>query len=55
MPQYTLSGHSIKYNLQLKGWTPFCLQLCLNSSWHTFNTLIIVMITAAADLSTAHL
>ncbi len=31
---YTLTGHFIRYTLLVPGWTPFCLQNCLNSSWH---------------------
>ncbi len=30
------TGHFIRYTLLVLGWT-FCLQNCLNSSWHRFN------------------
>ncbi len=36
--QYTLTGHLIRYTLQVPGWTHFCLQNCLNSLWHRFPT-----------------
>ncbi len=28
------------YTLLVPGWTPFCLQNCLNSSWHRFNKVL---------------
>ncbi len=31
---YTLTGHCTRYTLLVPGWTHFCLQNCLNSSWH---------------------
>ncbi len=34
---YTLTGHFIRYTLLVPGWILFCLQNCLNSSWHRFN------------------
>ncbi len=37
---YTLTGHFIRYTLLVPGWTPFCLQNCLNSSWHSFNKVL---------------
>ncbi len=37
---YTLTGHFIRYILLVPGWTPFCLQNCLNSSWHKFNKVL---------------
>ncbi len=37
---YTLTGHFIRYTLLVPGWTPFCLQNCLNSSWHRFNKVL---------------
>ncbi len=37
---YTLIGHFIRYTLLVPGWTPFCLQNCLNSSWHRFNKVL---------------
>ncbi len=37
---HTLTGHFIRYTLLVPGWTPFCLQNCLNSSWHRFNKLL---------------
>ncbi len=37
---YTLTGHFIRYTLLVPGWTPFCLQNCLNSSWHRFNKML---------------
>ncbi len=63
---YTVTGHFIRYTLLVPGWTPFCLQNCLNSSWYRFNKVLETFlrdfgpychdsITAvAADLSTAH-
>ncbi len=30
----------IRYTLLVPGWTPFCLQNCLNSSWHRFNKVL---------------
>ncbi len=38
--QHTLTCHFIRYTLLVPGWTPFCLQNCLNSSWHIFNKLL---------------
>ncbi len=37
---YTLPGHFIRCTLLVPGWTPFCLQNCLNSSWHRFNKVL---------------
>ena len=37
---YTLTGHFIRYTLLVPGWTPFCLQNCLNPSWHRFNKVL---------------
>ncbi len=37
---YTLTGHFIRYTLLVLGWTPFCLQNCLNSSRHRFNKVL---------------
>ncbi len=37
---HTLTGHFIMYTLLVPGWTPFCLQNCLNSSWHRFNKVL---------------
>ncbi len=37
---YTLTGHFIMYTLLVQGWTPFCLQKCLNSLWHRFNKVL---------------
>ncbi len=37
---YTLTGHFIRYTMLVLGWTPFCLQKCLNSSWHIFNKVL---------------
>ncbi len=34
------TGHFIRYTLLVPGWTPFCLQNCLNSSWHGFNKML---------------
>ncbi len=34
---HTLTGHFIRYTLLVQGWTPFCLQNCLNSLWLGFN------------------
>ncbi len=39
--QYTLTGHFIRYTLLVPGWTRFCLQNCLNSSWHRFNKVFL--------------
>ncbi len=38
---YTLTGHFIRYTLLVPGWTSFCLQHCLNSSWHRFNKVFV--------------
>ncbi len=27
-------------SVSVLGWTPFCLQNCLNSSWHRFNKVL---------------
>ncbi len=37
---HTLIGHFIRYTLLVPGWTHFCLQNCLNSSWHRFNKVL---------------
>ncbi len=37
---HTLTGHFIRYTLLVPGWTPFCLQNCLNYSWHRFNKVL---------------
>ncbi len=37
---HKLTGHFIRYTLLVPGWTPFCLQNCLNSSWHRFNKVL---------------
>jgi len=37
---YTLTGHFIRYPMLVTGWTHFCLQNCLNSSWHRFNKVL---------------
>ncbi len=37
---HSLTGHFIRYTLLVLGWTPFCLQNCLNSSWHRFNKVL---------------
>ncbi len=37
---YTLTGHFIRYNLLVPGWTHLCLQNCLNSAWHRFNKVL---------------
>ncbi len=37
---HTLTGHFIRYTLLVPGWTPFCLQNFLNSSWHRFNKVL---------------
>ncbi len=34
------TGHFIRYTLLVPGWTHFCLQNCLNSSWHRFNKVL---------------
>ncbi len=36
----THTHNFIRYTLLLPGWTPFCLQNCLNSSWHRFNKVL---------------
>ncbi len=37
---WLLTGHFIRYTLLVLGLTPFCLQNCLNSSWHRFNNVM---------------
>ncbi len=37
---HTLTGNFIRYTLLVPGWTPFCHQNCLNSSWHRFNKVL---------------
>ncbi len=37
---HTLTGHFIRYILLEPGWTLFCLQNCLNYSWHRFNKVL---------------
>ncbi len=37
---YTHTGHFIRYTLLVPGWTPFCFQNCLSSSWHRFNKVL---------------
>ncbi len=37
---YTLTGYFIRYPLLVPGWTPFCFQNCLNSSWHRFDKVL---------------
>ncbi len=37
---YTLTGHFIRYTLLVPGWTPFCLQNCLDFPWHWFNKVL---------------
>ncbi len=37
---HTLTGLFLRYTLLVPGWTPFCLQNCLNSSWHRFNKVL---------------
>ncbi len=37
---YTLTGHFIRYTLLVPGGTTFCLQNCLNYSWHRFNKVL---------------
>ncbi len=37
---HTLTGHFIRHTLLVPGWTPICLQNCLNSSWHIFNKVL---------------
>ena len=32
--------HFFRYTLPVPGWTPFCLQNCLNSWWQRFNKLL---------------
>ncbi len=36
----TLTGPFIRYTLLVPGWTLFCLQNCLNYSWHRFNKVL---------------
>ncbi len=38
--RYTLTCHFIRYTLLVPCRTPFCLQNCLNSSWHIFNKVL---------------
>ena len=40
LDKYTLTGHFIRYTLLVLGWTPFCLQNCLNPSWYRFNKVL---------------
>ncbi len=40
IPVYTLTGHLLRYTLQVTGWTRFCFQNCLNSLWHRFNKVL---------------
>ncbi len=35
-----ITGHFIRYTLLVLGWTPFCVQNCLNYSWHRFNKVL---------------
>ncbi len=56
---HTLTGHFIRCTLLVPGWTPFCLQNCLNSSWHRFNKVLETFLRDfgpywSADLSAAH-
>ncbi len=37
---HTLTNHFIRYTFLVPGWTPFCLQNCLNSSRHRFNKVL---------------
>ncbi len=37
---HTHTFHFIRYTLLVRVWTPFCLQNCLNSSWHRFNKVL---------------
>ncbi len=37
----THTGHFIRYTLLVPGWTPFCLQNCLNSSWKHFSEILV--------------
>ncbi len=37
---HTLTGHFIRHTLLVPGWTPICLQNCLNLSWHIFNKVL---------------
>ncbi len=37
---HSLTGHFIRYTLLVTGLTHFCLQSCLNSSWHRFNKVL---------------
>ncbi len=37
---HTLTGQFIRYTLLVPGWTLFCLQNCLNSSWRRFNKVM---------------
>ncbi len=47
-PPYTLTGHFIRDTLLVPGWTPFCLQNCLNSSWHRFNKVLETFLRGSA-------
>ncbi len=35
-----LNVYTHRYSLLVSGWTPFCLQNCLNSLWHRFNKVL---------------
>ncbi len=37
---YTLTGRFIRYTLLVQDWTSFCLQNCLNYSWHRFDKVL---------------
>ncbi len=37
---HTHTVHFIRYTLLVPGWTPFCLQNCLNYSRHRFNKVL---------------
>ncbi len=60
---HTLTSHFIRYTLLVPDWILFCLQNCLNSSWHRFNKVLETVLrdfgpywhhAVAADLSAAH-
>lgn len=44
---YTFTGPFIRYTWLVLNWTPFCLQNCVNSSWHRFIKVLEAFIRGA--------
>lgn len=40
MGWYTLTDHVIRYTLLVLGWTPFCIQNCLNRLGQVYSNII---------------